>query len=420
MSVGRYNKSISNQPSGGGNKLQGLPPTTNKSNSVLRAINMSAWGSPIDRNKIIYMNQLSGIGPRHSQFSPNADGISNFNHEIILSENFSNGNFNNQLFNTSSQINIKILASGSGTGGDGGNVNFKSLSPSGDNSNTYSTSHYAAFEGNDAPHNNYKPLMEFYDEELFDKSNYRPRGLHSVSIKNSLPIPKNEKLDTYTIKNIKVSYIVGTEHNGGDRPDMHTVLYLGKLTAPENLYIQFVDKNYDQIGNLINVFKTKDPLPTIPILTNWYKWFCIDTSYATFLLPNKTVPLPNGTKYVPGQNHSSLTVALQAMGTSQGVNSSWNTLFVDNSGITNINQYDWNDPSGSQYNKPLIKYKGPNNNDPSGVLFTEVSYNINKTFNAISDDIKFRIFQERHSTPQDNYGIRYVSLSVSYKTKRIS
>lgn len=419
--AGRHNGSIANQSSGGGNKLQGLPPTTCRNINSLRAINMRAMGIPKERNKITFMNQLTGIGSRHSQFNSNADGLPNFNHDIILSENFSNGNFNNQLFNASSQINIEILASGSGTGGDGGNVQFKSLSLSGDNSNTYSTSHYAAFNGNDAPHNNYKPLMEFYDEELFDASNYRPRGLHSVSIKNSLPIPLNEKLDTYTIKNIKISYIVGTEENGGDRPDMHTVLKSGYLTAPENLYIQFVNKNYDQIENLIAVFKTKDPLPSIPPVTNWYQWFCIDNSWATFMPSSKTVPLPNGTKYVSGQSQASLNAALVAIGTNANVGSSWQTLIMDasNNGYIDINQYNWNDPSGSQYNMPLIKYKGPNNIDPSGVLFTEISYNLNKTFNASSDDVKFRIFQDRHSTPQDNYGIRYVSLSISYKTERL-
>ena len=59
---------ISNLPSGGGNKLQGLPPTTNKPIAALRPINLFAWGSYKSRTHIVCMNQLSGVGKGRSQF----------------------------------------------------------------------------------------------------------------------------------------------------------------------------------------------------------------------------------------------------------------------------------------------------------------------------------------------------------------
>ena len=45
---------------GGGNKKQGLPPTTNKPvQYVLRAINRRAYGTPKQRATVYYINQLS-------------------------------------------------------------------------------------------------------------------------------------------------------------------------------------------------------------------------------------------------------------------------------------------------------------------------------------------------------------------------
>ena len=45
---------------GGGNKKQGLPPTTNKPvQYVLRAINRRAYGTPQQRATVYYINQLN-------------------------------------------------------------------------------------------------------------------------------------------------------------------------------------------------------------------------------------------------------------------------------------------------------------------------------------------------------------------------
>ena len=72
--VGKNNKKITNRPSGGGDKLQGFAPTTNKRSSSNRIIQNRAWGNT--RNLIFNINQLGGIGNRmNSQFSTNSDGI---------------------------------------------------------------------------------------------------------------------------------------------------------------------------------------------------------------------------------------------------------------------------------------------------------------------------------------------------------
>ena len=70
---GRNTAKISNRPSGGGNKLQGLTSTTDKRSSSIRAIQNRSWGE--NRNIVFCMNQLGGIGRHKSQFNTSADGI---------------------------------------------------------------------------------------------------------------------------------------------------------------------------------------------------------------------------------------------------------------------------------------------------------------------------------------------------------
>ena len=60
---GRNNAKISNRPSGGGDKLQGLQSTTNKRASSIRAIQESISGGE-NRNLIFNINQLGGVGNR--------------------------------------------------------------------------------------------------------------------------------------------------------------------------------------------------------------------------------------------------------------------------------------------------------------------------------------------------------------------
>ena len=61
---------------GGGNKKQGLAPTTNKKvEFVLRSINRRAYGTPKQRATVFYMNQLSTIGKKSPMFMSNADGV---------------------------------------------------------------------------------------------------------------------------------------------------------------------------------------------------------------------------------------------------------------------------------------------------------------------------------------------------------
>ena len=59
-----------------GDKLQGLPPTTNKPvQYVLRAINRRAYGTPQQRATVYYINQLSTIGRMSTMFAPRSDGV---------------------------------------------------------------------------------------------------------------------------------------------------------------------------------------------------------------------------------------------------------------------------------------------------------------------------------------------------------
>lgn len=81
MSAGRagasvYNANV-NGDQGGGNKLQGLAPTTNKRvNFVLRAIQMRATANKTQRSMVYCQNQLGGIGAPSKMFATGADGAS--------------------------------------------------------------------------------------------------------------------------------------------------------------------------------------------------------------------------------------------------------------------------------------------------------------------------------------------------------
>ena len=74
--VGKNNAKISNRPSGGGNKLQGLAPKATHffiANATGQQYSTQS-GSGKDRFKLVCMNQLGGIGKGKSQFASNADG----------------------------------------------------------------------------------------------------------------------------------------------------------------------------------------------------------------------------------------------------------------------------------------------------------------------------------------------------------
>ena len=72
-----YNVNV-NGNFGGGSKKQGLPSLTNKGNTfVVNAIKRRATSS--NRNAIIIINQLGGIGRKRSQFLSNADGLKSIN-----------------------------------------------------------------------------------------------------------------------------------------------------------------------------------------------------------------------------------------------------------------------------------------------------------------------------------------------------
>ena len=80
MSAGRagasvYNANV-NGDQGGGKKLQGLAPTTNKRvNFILNAIKRRAYSTPEQRAKVFCINQLGGIGAPSKMFATGADGV---------------------------------------------------------------------------------------------------------------------------------------------------------------------------------------------------------------------------------------------------------------------------------------------------------------------------------------------------------
>ena len=73
---GKNNCKITNRPSGGGNKLQGLPSSTALTTAANIACRNKSIKGNTNRNVIFKQNQLGGIGRFKSSFVSTADGIS--------------------------------------------------------------------------------------------------------------------------------------------------------------------------------------------------------------------------------------------------------------------------------------------------------------------------------------------------------
>tara|TARA_B110000003_G_C16326600_1_gene409024 strand:- start:173 stop:403 length:231 start_codon:yes stop_codon:yes gene_type:complete len=66
-----YRASIINRPTGGGNKKSGLPPSVGKGIFSLNR----AYGSPAQRRKVYFINQLGWTGGRFYQTRGPSDGV---------------------------------------------------------------------------------------------------------------------------------------------------------------------------------------------------------------------------------------------------------------------------------------------------------------------------------------------------------
>ena len=67
--------SITNRPTGGGNKKEGLAPSVGKGNLSIWNGMGRAYGTPEDRNKLFCINQLGSINPRVYQTRAPSDGV---------------------------------------------------------------------------------------------------------------------------------------------------------------------------------------------------------------------------------------------------------------------------------------------------------------------------------------------------------
>ena len=70
--------SIINRPQGGGNKKSGLPPSVGQGTfSIWRGL-ARAYGSPAQRRKVYFINQLSWTGGRYYQTRGPSDGVKRY------------------------------------------------------------------------------------------------------------------------------------------------------------------------------------------------------------------------------------------------------------------------------------------------------------------------------------------------------
>ena len=112
MSAGRsgasvYNANV-NGDQGGGDKKQGLAPTTNKRvQFVLRAIKRKAYSTPEQRSRVYCINQLGGIGRPSKMFATTADGRSSSCKSKAECHNFVLKTYRNLLYRNVDESGLK-------------------------------------------------------------------------------------------------------------------------------------------------------------------------------------------------------------------------------------------------------------------------------------------------------------------------
>jgi hypothetical protein len=265
---------------------------------------------------------------------------------------------------------------------------------------------------------------------------YKPRALRSRSLREVAQerAPVGFTITELLITSITISYIAGDQSNGGDTPDMNTNLAYGKLTCPENLIFECVDQDFNVVHHE-QISETKLPLTAAERSShvdgslwsfNWIGhgpsiWIAqgLGTTHGNFSF---LAPYPNGSPFVPGQTTALVTNAggtgiTVAHAKVRIINSAHPNPLVTTPPTTTFHNPEikspliWTAPAIGPYSKPLIIY-------PSGSAFTEVTIplNISLAIPANSNNtIFFRIFQERATGTLDNYGIRSVSLNMSFK-----
>ena len=416
---------ISNRPTGGGNKLQGLPPRTNKPvGFILNSINRRS-GKMVN-NKIFLRNTLG-----KQMFGPTADGISDNIREYSLSvsTNFKSGNWDNILFSGNKQFNVFLNPEGDGQDDSGGFIS---------SSGKYATDYYIHFGTTDPNsahvHNShdgkFKPIMEYIDVNApsWEPDNIKSRYLMSNTIPSIINKFNNQHqggvLQNFKIENIVVSFIAGDSQNGGDKPDMHTGIKHGMLTAPENLYLEFFDTQYNKVGERVDIWQTKEPLSDASMgdlvdgsgaKFRWQGYNFFRDNY-----PNmKPPPYPNGTPFVSGQGFSTADICFNTTITNLPVqnplqqNKTLIQTLSDTNGIfynSNLQiPYTWDGTSTfGPYKKDLITYS-------KGKDFTDdFIYQCPENITMKNNVVGFRIFQDRYAHPQDEYGVRYVKMNLKY------
>jgi hypothetical protein len=180
----------------------------------------------------------------------------------------------NGMFEDNSGQNFNIQDSGTGTGKTGG---FNSQ-----NSSLYGSDKYLYFNGYDSAAelvHKYCPLPTSitpcvdvdYSIAKVDHWVEQGRYIRSKTLAQmDAPVSSWEQL-----KEITISWIAGSNDNGGDKPDMHRVNagepnqtglptdgYDGDYHSREDLYVQFFDNNDLPIGERFVLWKPKPDLTT--------------------------------------------------------------------------------------------------------------------------------------------------------------
>lgn len=152
------------------------------------------------------------------------------------------------------------------TGSNGADPNIDVLHP---NDGQSYNSQVMAFYDPDAPGYTGKSRIRVIDLNSFE-------SILQNNIGSAVPFISYSQIQTYNPVSITIVYKVGDDTNGGNKPDMETNIKYGRLTAPENLYLEFFDSNHTSIStptstavtndthytsHLESLYSTKDPLP---------------------------------------------------------------------------------------------------------------------------------------------------------------
>lgn len=252
------------------------------------------------------------------------------------------------------------------------NLNFMSLgtdpdpsvNPINSNDGTTYNSQVMAFYDPLAPSYTGKTKIRVIDLQPFDT-------IIQSNIGNTIPLISYSQIQTSRPTSITIVFKVGDNSNGGNRPDIETNVKYGRLTASEDLYIEFFDNNHTSMPTPTSTEYTNDTHYSSHLESLWNAKEPLHYSQVTYAtLQNSPMYLYMRDHMNTPANHCIPVSPYWHQGTSTVLNtlssaSGWNSIPTIAQGGDGINTF-YDLVYGSAISNSFI-YNGPNSDELSGI-----------------------------------------------------